>query len=52
VDPDVSREVLVALAECSTRELDRDEHREIHAGDFARWGRLGGLATLKRYGTA
>jgi hypothetical protein len=52
VDPDVSREVLAALVESSTMELDRDEHREIHAGDFARWGRRGGLATIRRYGTA
>jgi hypothetical protein len=52
VDSDVSREVLAALVEGSTMELDRDEHREIHAGDFARWGRRGGLATVRRYGTA
>jgi hypothetical protein len=24
----------------------------MHAGDFARWGRRGGLATARRYGTA
>jgi hypothetical protein len=52
VDPDVSREELAVLVECSTEELSRDKHREIHAGDFARWGRRGGLATLRRYGTA
>jgi len=52
VDPDLSREALAALVEGSGVELDRYEHREIHAGDFARWGRLGGLATLRRYGTA
>ena len=52
VDPDVSREELAVLVESSTMELDRDEHRESHAGDFARWGRRGGLATLRRYGTA
>ena len=52
VDPDVSREELVALVEVSTEELSRNEHREIHAGDFARWGRRGGLATVRRYGTA
>jgi len=52
VDPDVSREGLAALVEGSKMELDRDEHREVHAGDFARWGRRGGLATLRRYGTA
>ncbi len=33
--------------------LDACEHRDGHsaAGDFARWGRMGGLATLRRYGT-
>ena len=52
VDPDVSREELAALVEASTVEIGRDEHREAHAADFARWGRRGGLATLRRYGTA
>jgi hypothetical protein len=52
VDPDLSREELATLVEDSTVDLGGDEHREIHAGDFARWGRRGGLATLRRYGTA
>jgi hypothetical protein len=52
VDPDVSRERLAELVERSTVEMGRDEHREEHAGDFARWGRRGGLATLRRYGSA
>jgi hypothetical protein len=52
VAPDVSREELASLVEGSTVELDWDEHRDRHAGDFARWGRRGGLATLTRYGTA
>jgi hypothetical protein len=52
IDPDISREELAALVEGSTVEIGRDEHREHHAGDFARWGRRGGLATLRRYGTA
>jgi hypothetical protein len=32
--------------------LPADEHRDSHstAGDFARWGRRGGLETLRRYG--
>ena len=51
VDSDVSREGLAAMVEGSTMELDQGEHREIHAGDFARWGRRGGLTTLRRYGT-
>ena len=52
VDPEVSREELAAMVEGSTVEIGRSEHRERHAGDFARWGRRGGLATLRRYGTA
>jgi hypothetical protein len=52
VDPDVSREELAAMVEDSTTELYREEHREVHAGDFVRWGRRGGLATARRYGTA
>ena len=52
VDPDVSREVLVTLIEGSTVELEAEEHRVGHsaAGDFVRWGRLGGLETSRRYG--
>ena len=54
VDPDVSREKLVALVEGSTVLLPREEHRNGHseASDFVRWGRRGGLATLRRYGTS
>jgi hypothetical protein len=52
IDPDTPREELAAMIEASTAEIARDEHREVHAGDFARWGRLGGLATARRYGTA
>jgi hypothetical protein len=52
VDPDVSREGLAALVEGSTVELAREEHRDTHAGDFVRWGRRGGLTTVRRYGTA
>jgi hypothetical protein len=52
VDPDVSREELAALIEGSTVEIPREEHRDGHASDFARWGRRGGLATARRYGTA
>ena len=52
VNPDVSRKELVVLIEGSTVEIAGDEHRAGHsaAGDFARWGRLGGLETLRRYG--
>jgi len=52
VDPNIPRERLAELVETSTVELERGDHREEHAGDFARWGRRGGLATLRRYGTA
>ena len=52
VDPDVTRDELAAMIDGSTVELSRDDHREAHAGDFVRWGRMGGLATARRYGTA
>jgi hypothetical protein len=52
VDPDVSRDELAALIEGSTVEILREEHRDGHAGDFVRWGRRGGHATARRYGTA
>jgi hypothetical protein len=52
VDPDVRREELKVLVEGSTVELSQEEHRNGHASDFARWGRRGGLATARRYGTA
>lgn len=52
VNPDISREELAALVDALTVEIPSDEHRKAHAGDFARWGRRGGLATVRRYGTA
>ena len=52
VDPDISREELAALIEGSTVVLPCDEHRAGHESDFVQWGRRGGLATLKRYGTS
>jgi hypothetical protein len=52
VNPDTPREELAAMVEGSTVEIPRSEHREVHASDFARWGRKGGLATARRYGTA
>jgi len=35
-----------------TVEIPKDRHKTIHsaAGDFVRWGQLGGLETLSRYG--
>ena len=52
VDPDVSREELEAMIEASASPVPTTEHREHHslAGDFASWGRRGGLRTLTLYG--
>ena len=52
VDPDMGRDELAALIETSMVELPASEHRAIHSADFAEWGRLGGLATVRRYGTS
>ena len=52
VDPDVPRDELAAMIDASTVDLPREEHRDAHAGDFARWGRRGGLETAARYGAA
>jgi hypothetical protein len=38
--------------EASTVLLEREKHRLIHGSDWQRWGRRGGLATLRRYGTS
>ena len=52
VDPDISREDLLRLIASSATSIPAVVHRARHseASDFARWGRLGGLATLGRYG--
>jgi hypothetical protein len=52
VNPDVSRDELAVLIKGSTVEIAGEVHRAGHSavGDFARWGRLGGLETLRRYG--
>jgi hypothetical protein len=52
VNPDISRSELAALIEGSAVEISEDQHKASHsvAGDFVRWGRLGGLETLRRYG--
>ena len=52
VDPDASRDELDALIDGSTVKLPREEHRAIHAGQWAEWGSIGGTETLRRYGTA
>ncbi len=52
VNPNISRDELAALVEGSTVGISASYHRAGHsqAGDFVRWGRLGGLETLRRYG--
>jgi hypothetical protein len=52
VDPDVSREELELLIGASTSPVPRAAHCSGHSkgGDFARWGRRGGLRTLALYG--
>ena len=53
VDPDVSREELAAVIDGSTAKIPCEEHRlVVHGEDFARWGRRGGLETLRRYGAS
>ena len=52
VNPDIARGELVRLIKGSVVKIAEEEHKANHsaAGDFARWGRLGGLKTLERYG--
>ena len=38
----IAREDLAALVERSVVVMDREKHRLIHGGDFARWGARGG----------
>lgn len=51
VPVEVSRSDLERLVESSTEILERERHRLIHESDWQRWGRRGGLATLRRYGS-
>ena len=51
VPVEIGREDLERLVEASTVVLDREKHRMIHLNDWQRWGRRGGLATLRRYGS-
>ncbi len=51
VPVEISREDLARLVEQSTEVLEREKHRILHSTDWQRWGRRGGLATLRRYGT-
>lgn len=51
LNPDVTREELEEAIEVSAVKVSYEEHRSrIHAADWSRWGRKGGLATLERYG--
>lgn len=51
VNPDLSRKELQSVIDNSTVEITRAEHRgEIHAADWSRWGRIGGLRVLELYG--
>jgi hypothetical protein len=52
VPVEIAREALEGLIERSTVLLEREKHRLIHGSDWQRWGRRGGLATLRRYGTS
>ena len=52
VDPDITREDLAALVDDFAVAMPANEHRDRHAEDFRRWGRRGGLATLRLYGPA
>ena len=51
VPVEIAREDLERLVESSTEVLDREKHRLLHASDWQRWGRRGGLATVRRYGS-
>ena len=52
IDFGVSREDLVCSIDSSAAPIPAVKHRAGHsqAGDFVRWGRRGGLETLRRYG--
>jgi hypothetical protein len=52
VPAEIAREDLEGLIERSAVLLEREKHRLIHGSDFKRWGRRGGLTTLRRYGTS
>jgi hypothetical protein len=52
VPAEIARGDLERLVEASAVLLEREKHRLIHGSDWQRWGRRGGLATLRRYGTS
>ncbi len=51
VPVEIAREDLEELVAASVEVLDRERHRLLHASDWQRWGRRGGLQTLRRYGS-
>jgi hypothetical protein len=51
VPVEISREDLERLVERSAVVLERERHRLLHSTDWQRWGRRGGLTTLRRYGS-
>jgi len=52
VPAEIARGDLERLVEASAILLEREKHRLLHGSDWQRWGRRGGLATLRRYGTS
>lgn len=46
----IDRGDLAELVARSAEVLDRERHRLLHESDWQRWGRRGGLATVRRYG--
>jgi hypothetical protein len=52
VPVEIGREELEELVERSVVFLDREKHRLVHETDFARWGRRGGRATYRLYGSS
>lgn len=47
---EIDRDELEAVVRWSVVEVPADDHRAEHAGDFQRWGAMGGKETLRRYG--
>lgn len=52
VPVEISRDDLEALVERSTVVLEREAHRLVHESDWQRWGRRGGRATFRAYGSS
>lgn len=52
VPVEIPREDLQRLVEASTEIMERERHRLLHSSDWQRWGRRGGLETVRRYGSS